>query len=677
MTTDRRPSAPVPDRDGDSGSALVLALLVILTVGTGLAIALDYTGVGLTIAPATRDDRNAKNYAQGAVEGAVNQLRGSTELGREGVACPTYTTPSVPSSLPGVAGRSFTVTCAGQSTGSSSAEDMPRFAIHALGTAAGEGIVQDSGNGELYVNGGIYSSGTIVANHTGQSSLRVNGTITARQGCSGSITTTDVLGKNCSAAASAFDTAPDYDHAFDDNAGLLSAVAAGTLGQGADPRPTCTSSRAVFEPGYYSVTPADLLARVLPSCNADVFHLKPGRYYLDYDGAWDLGDKVVVGGTYASPSLGAGCSWDDSNPQPGVQLVFGGTSGLYARSSSGNPSGVELCGPPAGHSLNGAPQRIVVYALSDRARDGLAAPVPAAAQTTLTYPAAPTTGNGSSAFLLPANAQTVDGLVATTPPAFDNKDVSTLTYAPLGSAVAKGSVVSAASLEVAHAVGSKAAASLVLSWPTGPSTTLSINNSNCPLGRCDVLALLGARDVPWRALAEMTVTYSVRADNNADVAQALTTVDGLRVRVTSRPAGLRASTCATPGCLFVESASNPNVFFHGTVYAPTAALSVWIHNSGETIFDRGVVVRTLRISMSSSSKQETSPFQLPAGTPQGRLVQFVGRIDGVEAVRACVRYTDSAPSSDGSRRSAYAGWSLTVPRWLVLRTPSGQPAGCA
>lgn len=676
MTARRNASMTRPSRSDESGSALVLALLVILTVGTGLAIALDYTGVGLTIAPATRDDRNEKNYAQGAVDGAINQIRGSTELGRDGVSCPTYTAPTAPSGLPGASGKAFTVTCAGQPTGSSGTDDAPRFAIHALGSAAGEGIIQDSGNGELYINGGIYSSGRIVANSTGQASIRVNGTITARQGCSGSITTTDPVGRNCTAPASAFDTAPDYDHAFDDNAGLLSAIAAGTLAQGADPTPTCTSSKAEFEPGYYSLTPAALLSRVLPSCSEDVFHFKPGRYYFDYDGAWDLDDKVVVGGTYVGSSLGSACSWDDSNPQPGVQFVFGGTSAIYSRSSSGNPTGMELCGPPKAHSLHGGPQRIAVYALSARARDGLASPAPVAAASTIDYLTAPTS-TGGNAFLLPQNAQTIDNVSASTPLLFDDKDVSTLTYGPLGAAVPKGSFLSAASIEVAHLVGSKAAASLVLSWPTGPSTTLSITNSTCPSGQCDVLALLNSRDVAWRALAQMTVTYTVRADNNASAAQALTTVDGLRVRVTTRSPGLRASTCVSPGCYLVESASNPNVFFHGTVYAPTAAMSVWVHNSGETIFDRGVVVRTIRINMNSSSKQESSPFQLPSGTPNGRLVLFVGRVDGVEKVRACVRYTDSAPSANGATRSAYAGWSLSVPSWLVLRTPSAQPAGCA
>lgn len=665
-----------PQLDDDAGSALVLGMLVILVVGTGLAIALDYTGVGFALAPTTRDDRNETNYAQGAVEGAIDQIRGSSELGRPGVACPTYVPPSLPSDLPGVSGRAFSVTCTGQSTGSSGSDDYPRFAIHALGTAAGEGINQDSGNGQLYVNGGIYSSGRVLANNTGQASVRVNGTITARQGCAGSITTTDPVGMNCSAGPSQFDTAPDYDHAFDNDAGLQSMISAGTLAEGADPIPTCAATRAEFEPGYYGVTPAELISRVLPSCNKKLFHFKPGRYYFDYDGVWDLQDKLVVGGTYTGSALGTACSWDDNNPQPGVQFVFGGTSAIYTRAASANPGGIELCGPEKGHTLNGAPQRIALYALSARAREGLASPVPVDSDVTIEYTTGPTS-SGRRAFVDPENARVIDTIaVARTPANFGANDSSSLSYGTLGSSVSKGSTITAAEVEIAHTPGFRTDASLTLNWPDGSSETIGITNARCAGDRCDILDLLEDRDVTWRALAEMSLTYTVRARNNATAPAAVTVVDGIRLRVTSRPPGLRATSCATPGCNLIESDTNPNVFFHGTVYAPTAALDVWIHNSGETIFDRGVIVRTISINMNSSSKQETSPFQIPSGTPNGRLVLFIGSVDGVEKVRACVRYVDKAPLPSGLD-SAYAGWSLSVPRWLVLRSTSGQTASCS
>lgn len=670
------------DRQDDSGSALVLALLVILVVGGGLAIALDYTGVGLTLAPAVRDDRNKSNYAQGSVEGAINQIRGSSELGRGDVAsCPTYT-PPVPSGLSGVTGHTFTVTCSGQATGGSTASDSPRFAIHSLGTASGEGIVQDQGNGQLYINGGIYSSGGVTANNTGQASVRVNGTITARQGCTGNITTTDPIGKNCSAGASAFDTAPDYDHAFDNDAGLQSVIAAGTLQQGADPVPTCAGTKAEFEPGYYSVNPQRLLARVLPTCSATVFAFNPGRYYFDYDGVWDLGANKIIAGTYVSSTLGSSCSWDDTDPRPGAQFVFGGTSAIYTQSSSGsNTGGLELCGPQKNHTLNGNPQRIALYALSARTRDGLASPVPTALPSVIEYANAPTS-TGNRAFISPGNARTIDGVLrARTPLNFNANNQSVLQYGTVAASVTKGAVLTTAEIDVAHTLGTRADARLTLSWGSD-TEVIDVGSNACTttsgVRRCNILDILEDRDVPWRALSEMSLTYTVTARSNANTATALTLVDGVRIQVMARAPGLRASACATGNaCKLIQSASNPNLFFHGTVFAPTAALDVWIHNSGETIFDRGVIVRTININMNSSSKQESSPFQVPSATPDGRLVLFIGKVDNVEKVRACVRYVDKAPVPATGLDSAYAGWSLNVLRWNVLRTASQQPASCS
>src|SRR5690349_15662872 len=77
------------DAKDDEGTALILALIVVLVVGTLLAAVLDFTRAGLVIAPGERDDRNTSNYIQGAVQGAINAVRGSTEIGRTGVDCPT------------------------------------------------------------------------------------------------------------------------------------------------------------------------------------------------------------------------------------------------------------------------------------------------------------------------------------------------------------------------------------------------------------------------------------------------------------------------------------------------------------------------------------------------------------------------------------------------------------
>lgn len=654
----------------DSGTALVLALLIVLMVGTLLGAALDFTRQGLTIVPGERDDRNTSNYIQGAVQGAVNNIRGSSELGREGISCPDFS-PDVPAGVSGVSGSTFKVTCNGLSTGGSAGgDDIPRYAIQALG-AAPEGIRQVAGNDLLYINGGIYSRGVVSVNGGSQNAMRVNGTLTARGGCTGAITTTDVVGSNCTAGPSSFDTAPDYHPALADSAALQSLISTGTLNDGADPVPTCVGGRVEFQPGYYQETPAALQSLVLPSCSSSVYHFNPGVYYFDYAGVWDLNGTKIIGGTYVNSSFGTSCDHaDDASPAPGVQFIFGGASQIFTKSpAGGSTEGMELCGPEKGSSLNGTPQRIVVYALSGR--DSLTSPAPTTSTSTFKYTVAPTSSS-SSKFLLPGNAQLIDGVLSAAATVADKGDSATLEYQPLATTPPKGSDVTKVGVKVAQTLATDTKATLQLTWP-GTFSPVEVDATSCPAGVCDVTSVLAAHDVTWRSLTQLSITYVLEATKKGS--SRTSTVDGIELQVTSRPPGLRAITCTT-GCRFLQSANNPNVFFHGTVYAPTAGLAVRIHNSGETIFDRGVIVRDLAIDMNSSSKQTTSPFSVPSGTPAGRLVLFRGYVNGVEKVRACVRYTDQAANPDGTV-SAYAGYALAVPNWLVMRTPSTSAPTCS
>lgn len=666
-----------PDRrNNDDGTALILALLVILVVGTLLAAVLDFTRTGLTIVPGERDDRNTSNYIQGAVQGAINSIRGSSELGREDVAgCPDFT-PPVPSGVSGVTGSTFKVTCSGVATGDSGGDDRPRFAIHALGVAP-EGIRQVAGNDLLYVNGGVYSRGVVGVTGGGSANaMRINGTLTARGGCSGAVTTTDLLGKNCSAGASAFDTAPDYHPALGDDAALQALINAGTLSDGADPVPSCTSGRAVFQPGYYQETPPVLAAKLVSCSGASVYEFRPGTYYFDYPGVWDLNSTKIFAGTYTGTNtFTTGCSHSDAAPAPGAQFILGGGSQIFTKSSSGSTTeGMEICGPEKGTTINGKPQRIAFYVLSGR--DSLTSPVPASTTSTYKYAAGPTTPAASGnvvAFTLPGNAQQIDTVLQATGVLGKDQSAS-LDYAPLVSTPPKGSDVTKAVIKVAHTLGPNTNATLHLTWPgSATSTDIDVTNSNCPSGLCDITSALTAKDIAWRALAQMSVSYEIAATGNSIVART-TLVDGIELQVTYRPPGLRATTC-TGSCVVLESQQNPNVFFHGTVYAPASAMAVRIHNSGETIFDRGVIVRDIAIDMNSSSKQTSSPFSVPSGTPTGRLVLFRGYVNGVEKVRACARYVDQATNPDGSV-SAYSGYSMTIPKWLVMRTPSTATPGC-
>ena len=666
-----RPRCVTPRSSDESGTALVLALLVVLMVGTLLAAVLDFTKAGLTIVPGELNDRNTSNYIQGAVQGAINQIRSSSELGRDDVAsCPDFTPPNQPSGVPGVTGSNFVVRCSGLPTGSSVGNDRPRFAIQALGPSP-EGIRQNAGNNLLYINGGIYSSGVVSVSGGSANAMRVNGTITARGGCTGPITTTDIVGKNCSAGASAFDTAPAYQPALGNNAALQALINTGTLTQGADPVPACGSGTVEFEPGYYGETPSALASLLLACSGASVYHFKPGIYYFDYPGVWDLGSTKIVGGTYLSSTLGASCDHvDDATPAPGVQFILGGGSQIFTKSSSGGTSGgMELCGPEKGHALNGSPQRIALYVLSSR--DSLTSPAPSSTgPTTFKYTAGPTS-TSTIPFLLPTNAQQIDGTLKATAALTTKNQFATLEYAPLTATPPKGSDVTNVGVKVAQTLASNTKSTLRLTWPGSP-TPIDVDATSCPLNVCDITTELAAHDVTWRSLAQLSITYELTATKTGLLRTS--SVDGIELQATYRPPGLRATTCVG-ACLLLESTTNPNVFFHGTVYAPASALAVEIHNSGETVFDRGVIIRDIAINMNSSSKQTSSPFQVPSATPNGRLVLFRGYVDNVEKVRACVHYLDEAPNPDGSV-SAYPGWSFSISHWLVMRTLSAAAAAC-
>src|SRR4051812_23092497 len=96
-------------RSGDEGSALVLALIIIAAVGLAITGVLSFAGNSLANTPKIRDQRNQTNYASGALQGAINNIRNSSVLGTTLGGCPTYT-PGTSSNL-GVDGHTFSVTC--------------------------------------------------------------------------------------------------------------------------------------------------------------------------------------------------------------------------------------------------------------------------------------------------------------------------------------------------------------------------------------------------------------------------------------------------------------------------------------------------------------------------------------------------------------------------------------
>jgi hypothetical protein len=132
-------------------------------------------------------------------------------------------------------------------------------------------------------------------------------------------------------------------------------------------------------------------------------------------------------------------------------------------------------------------------------------------------------------------------------------------------------------------------------------------------------------------------------------------------------------TCTT-GCTFFDSSVNLDVFFRGTVYAPSAKFDVEVSNQSGTIFHRGVITRTIDIHVNASSKQEGSPFRLPAASPTDRVVLLTGLVDegsGFQPrVMACVSFQDFADTPDGP--AAFPGFKVKVAKssvWLMRNEP--------
>lgn len=661
--------------DDEEGSALILALLVVLLVGSTLAAVLDFQKTGLTLTPQVRNDRNVSNYGQGAVEGAINAIRGSSDYGRQGATCPDFTAP-VPSGLAGVSGKTVKVTCSGLASPVGGVDDAPPYAIQTLGTASGEGISQ-TGNTLLYIDGGIYSAGIVDVKNSGQNAMRINGSVDAGGACTGVITTTDSSGLHCNPPVMTASD-PKYPSGVGDQAALDSLVSTGSdLDKFADPVPTCSGSTAYFSPGYYETRPDSLLTATLPSCKATVWVFQEGQYYFDYAGTWVVkGYQVISGnlvtGHTGSDALGGACT----SGSKGTQFVFAGSSAMQTQSSTGSTvSGIELCGPTAPNSFGSTKQRITVYGVSANNTATTAEGGPAGAQTVGSTP----TADPSTGFLLPQNAAAIDGTFATTEgagTAFTGGTTAALNYVLPSTSVPRGARVTAVTLRVAHTLVN-ASATVALTTPRLATAYTWTPPTNCTVAApCtkDVTSSLG-NDVLWRALDNLTMTYTATAvkDTGKTVNPHSALVDGVDLQVTyTVPTFRQLSGSGT----FFDSSTNPNVFVHGTVYTPSAAWNVNIHNSGESIFDRGVIIRTITIDASSSSKQTTSPFELPHGAPGGRYVAFRGYIDGAEKVRACVLYTDTAPMPGGATSAAYYGWSVGVPHWLYLRTADGRPLSC-
>ena len=696
----------------DEGSALILALVVVVTLGLLLGSALDFAGTGVGNTPHLRDQRNQLNYAQGTVDGAINNIRNSSIAGTTSGPCPTYAPPVLAAGQnSGADGTTqFRATCTGLDSGNEPGTKAPIFAIQTLGTGFAPnnpncnnpcpaGINQSSGtNNTLSIDGGIYSAGRVWNKGSGGVDMVVEGSVYAAGSCSGNLHTTDSAGLHCGASQT-FGDDPKYAPAINSSAALDTLISS----TGVDPAVTCPNSGhhvAYFSPGYYSEQPGSLLESSSdPNCDGseDVWWFKPGFYYFDFTHAqagneWDFITPVgnhnlgVVGGTptgtwstQSNPAMpwGSACdatpvSGTDSSPsQPGVQFIFGGNSTIAV----GSNDHLELCGPDQAQSPNST-QSVALYGLNGNANQGVFAPT---TQTNVERAAtAAPTADPASGFHNPDRAQTIDG--STSDANLGTNSTAALAYASFQNIPSGVGDVSAKIRLSRTIVGLLDKETLAIQFP-GSTTATTINVPNtCTIvtNPCDIPIPDSAwpSNYPrWRQFNGASLTYTATTKNVI----ATDSVDGIELLATYTTPALQALNI---GSVYFFDGSDPHtsVLMHGTVYSPSGGLDIEGQQNGQVIFSRGVIVSTLLVDSNPSFTQTAAPFQTP-GNKAARLVKFIGSVstDGgsswTDLVQACVLYGDN--NSSGGGGPALPGYTLTVKGWTVLRSSSQQAPTCA
>lgn len=667
----------------DDGIALLLALIFVMTIGLVTAALLPYTSTGLRTAATVKDVRSIQNAVDGAVDQAINSIRGSFARGSKplcsnGVSTTPYRAPvyqpnDPAGSTPTYVQVDFCNDKDNYPSNSFPTDEQPPFAIQTL-----HGPVTMYGNNSLVVAGGILSNSDVTFIQQGgggtgaQASLNVDGDVYAKGVCSARNLFVVSGDEHCSNTSPAYSASDDPDPTVDP----FGPVAQGgdglqdpfttftTDATKVDPLGTCTNSTSVvtFVPGYYTQSP-----RPDPvSCPSGggtshtVWWFQPGQYYFDFpdsrfasagftdaDSWFAANNLLIIGGTpskFWDPATTSSSDVfalyknnpDHSTPgcddtKPGVTFAFGGPTRLGIHTGSNNsPDDVELCAGPVGT------QQISLFGVragtirSTTPVNPQPASIPTSSKTGLVDNYAPV-----------AAAAKVDGVpaVAQLSGASSGLKKASLTWstftdstnAPLS--IPAGSIIVSAQLKATWTTtGTTSRVSNTLQYSYGsPATTVTLASTTNGSGTYDLP--LSQAYPAWRMLQNPTIKFT--ADGSALRAgtgqnpvpdTATSSVDGVELLVQYIPPAIEPVRCAgdtdaLPACNILTNTIDDTVFLHGTVYAPASILEAAIHNYSSTVFERGVVVDTLIGHLSSSAKQTLPPFQLPHGTTQ-RVVRF-------------------------------------------------------
>jgi len=629
---------------GDDGSALALALTFLMVFGLIIGVVLQFATTGQRITLSVRDEAMSTYAGGGALDGAINAIRGSLSTGTATAGSTTCFTVS-PNELANP--TAVTVTCdpradSGSALGGGSAS-QPNESVLALSSDTTEGI-------SVAAASVLPTQGDVLANK--RLTVPVGATLTSSGSVrAGTCSTAGTVNPNCTVAAAGTASDPAWPGPATASTPLAAAL------------PAC-GTVVTLSPGIYRSAAA--LQTVL-NCGSAVVWFRPGTYFFDFRdaGTHELtvgtGDVVVGGaasgwtpGTTAAtavpyPTAAAPTTSACDVSAAGVDMVFGGDSRVNVVTGGR----MQLCALVTGASN----QHIVVRGLASAA--SVASTTTAAAATS-----ASSNATGAWSWDTPASGAVVDGTTAHVKIPNTGKGPSKLTLAGLGAAIVPTDATAVSvSVTVTETVTGTGNTTLTLkpgAGATPPAQTLAdcpgsrtCNAGGFVPGNTDTATFTGLTAAQVNGMSfDVTV-------NNPNTSAVDAWIDGITVAVAftvpvpavsgTAVAQPYVSGSTTTTALLKASGGTTVLALHGTVYAPASVVDLGLTSVAWTVADRGVVLRHLSSSMTAAAGYSGPLISVPAlGQAKRRVVLTATDADGAALARADVTFANAAGTRNGS-----------------------------
>jgi Flp pilus assembly pilin Flp len=416
----------------DDGATLVIVLVIVTVIAIVLGVVLSLVGTNVRTSVALSDQANSSYGVDGAAQVAIKQLQQGNFPGSN---CGSVMTESsvfsnfVPASGSD-SGASLAVRCSPNPTSVGGNGDptqkntSPGSALLTMDRNLGEdGIYVNVNAGPVKIRGGVFSNSAITAPSGLTNVWTPNASDPTKKTYNiarGACDPTKVIVANpaygsttCNIGATAVDTRGDDPGTLTPHGASYDTPPAPTGNGSIDA--TCSGSgkyRAV-NPGRFSGATALAALNTLSGCSANIVWFKPGRYYFDFDGTWDVPNIYLIGGTPTIPltstptpaQMPGACvapNTATSSTSTGVEFIFGGNARLSVNNSSGDGAQMTICASDTSAALGGGPP-IAVYGL----KTALGGSYPVSAETLCppTNPACALINTGNS----PKTTLTIQG----------------------------------------------------------------------------------------------------------------------------------------------------------------------------------------------------------------------------------------------------------------------------